>query len=133
MVATGAKGYILHGDYIRQPSGHYQAVVTMASHGPLTVQVWDADRRELLGSRRVPATGTSAPVVVPYVAPPQAPRPNSTGSGLFRIIPVSQPPNDQIEVRVYSAGGVVAKVATVQYQNAPPPGQSPSAATTTHC
>jgi hypothetical protein len=133
MVATGAKGYLLYGGYIRQPAGHYQATVTMASHGPLSVEVWDSDRHELLAKRRVAATGTSAPVVVPYAAPPQVNRPTSIGAGVFRIIPVTAPPNDQIEVRVYSAGHVAAKVSSVQYQAAPARGQAAIAADPAGC
>jgi Predicted membrane protein (DUF2079) len=133
MVATGAKGYVLYGGYIRQAAGNYQATVTMASHGPLSVEVWDSDRKELLGKRVVAATGTSTSVVVPYVAPPQLSRPNSIGAGLFRIIPVAAPPNDQIEVRVYSAGHVAAKVTSVQYQDAGAPVPSATAAARSGC
>jgi len=118
MAADGRQGYVIYGDYAREPAGHYDADVTLTSHGPLSIEVWDSDRDTLLARRIVSATGISNVVTVPFVAPAQLPRPSTSGSAVFKISPIPPPPNDQVEVRVYSAGGVHAKVSSVKYRPA---------------
>jgi hypothetical protein len=133
MVATGGRGYLIYGDYAREAPGSYDAEVTLTSHGPLSVEVWDSDRNVLLARRTVPATGTTAHVIVPFTALAQASRPATSGAGVFRIVPIPPPLNDQVEVRVYTAGGVRAVVSSVRYERASKPGQSVAPRTTTSC
>jgi hypothetical protein len=133
MVATGGKGYVIYGAYDREPAGNHDAVVSMTSHGPLSVEVWDSDRKIILGRRTVAATGGQKTVVVPYVTPPQQTRSSTSGQTLFRVIPIKEPPYDQIEVRIYSAGGVRAKISAVSYQQAPAQGHSATTPTIPNC
>ena len=100
MAADGRQGYVIYGDYAREPAGHYDADVTLTSHGPLSIEVWDSDRDTLLARRIVSATGISNVVTVPFVAPAELPRPSTSGSAVFKISPIPPPPNDQVEVRV---------------------------------
>ncbi len=118
MVADGHQGYVVYGDYAREAAGRYNAEVTLTSHGPLSVEVWDNDRNVLLARRIVSATGTRKHILVPFVAPTQFPRPTTSGSALFKIVPIPPPPNDQVEIRIYSAGGVQAKVTSLNYHPA---------------
>jgi uncharacterized membrane protein len=114
MRADGQPGYLVYGDYVRERRGSYVAAVSMDSAGPVTVEVWDADRSLLLARREIPATGSTATVEVPFTALSQTARPSSAGAGIWRDQPVQPPPNDQVEIRVYTAGQSQAIVHSLQ-------------------
>jgi hypothetical protein len=109
----GGPGYIVYGDYARLPVGSYQAAVSLNSNGPLSVEVWDADRNVLLARREVPSTNGRTTVDVPFQAPRAAASPATEGFGPFRIVPIPPPPNDRVEVRVFSPAGAKASVDTI--------------------
>ena len=113
MTANGGVGYIVYGDYARLPVGSYQANVTLESSGPVSVEVWDADRSKLLSRREVPSTNGHVVVSVPFQAPRPLPVQRTAGTGPFRIVPITAPPNDRIEVRVFSPGGAYTSVNTI--------------------
>ncbi|MGA7418784.1 MAG: DUF2079 domain-containing protein [Acidimicrobiales bacterium] len=111
--ATGQTGYVAWGDYWRLPKGSYVAGIRLSSNGPVSLQVWDSDRQELIAQRQVPSTQADGVVSVPFDAPTPLKRPSTEGSGPFRLMPVQPPPNDQIEVRVYSPGGTAMYVSSI--------------------
>ena len=73
--------------YWREPPGRYVATVTLASTGPATIEVWNADSGVLLARRSLTSTNGPTDVFVdadnsrnvsPYVY---------SGTGPFRIDP----------------------------------------------
>jgi hypothetical protein len=132
MRSDGRHGYLVYGGYLRVSPGAFVAVVTMKSAGPVTVEVWDADRSLLLARRETPPTHGKAAVEVPFSAVSQIARPSTAGSGIWRVTPLPQPPHDQVEIRVYTPGSE-AIVYTTQIVAAPPAGGSLRLTTTTAC
>ncbi|MHB8497908.1 MAG: DUF2079 domain-containing protein, partial [Acidimicrobiales bacterium] len=55
-VGTGQPGYVVAGDYWREPPGHYQVTVELSTTVPVHVEVWNATGNVLLARRDVPPT-----------------------------------------------------------------------------
>ncbi|MHB8324913.1 MAG: DUF2079 domain-containing protein [Candidatus Dormibacteria bacterium] len=105
LVSTGHAGYILVGDYWREPPGHYQASVMLASTGPVNVEVWNATGNVLLARRSIPATYGLQTISMPVDAVRAYPHRLFQGWGPFHAASVPPPAGNQLEIRVWSAGG----------------------------
>ena len=112
-VANGAQGYVVAGDYWRLGVGSYEAAVALRSAGPVSVEVWDADRSQLVARRQLPSTDGSTLVTLPFEAPKEVPPAGSEGFGPFRMTFPPPPAHDQLEVRVYTPGHSAIAVSSV--------------------
>ena len=104
MHSNGGSGYLVDGSHLRVPSGNYLAAVSLASAGPVTVEVWDADRSVLLARHEVPTTNGRTSIEVPFTALGPERRPSTEGTGLWRVDPIPPPSDDAVEIRVYTPG-----------------------------
>lgn len=111
--ATGAPGYVVAGDYWREPAGQYRVTVDLASTVPLNVEVWDDTGSVLLVRRTVATGGRWATVTAPLAATRIHPDRPYSGAGPLSVDPVPPPPGDVLEVRVWSPGGGAVRVRTV--------------------
>jgi len=111
--SNGSAGYVVSGDYWRLAAGNYVAGVRARANSPFSVQIWDADRGVLVAERNVPRTYGDQVIQVPFVAPPALPFPATQGVGPFRVQPNPPPDQDQLEVRIYSAGRSAVAVSSV--------------------
>jgi hypothetical protein len=104
--ATGAKGYVVSGDYWRAQSGSYRAVVSLTSEGPTEIQLWDSTANRLLWSEQMSTIPSPTVVESPAVEMGEAVGEDLYGGSLmFRITPIPPPAGDNLEVRVWSPGG----------------------------
>jgi Predicted membrane protein (DUF2079) len=114
-MASGPEpGYVVDQAYWREPPGRYVATVALASTGPATVEVWNADSGVLLARRSLTSTNGPTDVFVdadnsrnvsPYVY---------RGAGPFQIQPIPPPPGNQLEVRVFAPAGSDVSVYSVE-------------------
>jgi hypothetical protein len=112
MTGTGRPGYLVYGAPRRLSAGTYTAAVSLRSAGPLTLEVWDNDRSQLLERQEIPPTGDTATVDVGFTVPGQSPRPSTAGFGLWRTSPQPPPSNDQIEIRITTPGSPATVYST---------------------
>ncbi len=113
-VGTGRAGYVVSGDYWRVPPGQYRATVELSATIPVHVEVWDATGGILLGRRDLPATDGFTAVSLEVDARRTHPAQPYSGAGPFSILAVPPPPGDELEVRVWSAGGGLVSVSAVE-------------------
>jgi hypothetical protein len=113
MESSLAAGYVIDGDYARLPEGTYDAAVNLTSNGPVSIQVWGADRGTLVAQRQIPSATGPGVVDVPFRTPSAIASPSTSGVGPFRIVPIAPPPHDRIEVRVFSPGGSRVLVTSI--------------------
>jgi uncharacterized membrane protein len=111
--STGAAGYVVDGDYWRLAGGSFVAAVRTRADGPMSVQVWDADRGVLVAQRQIPSTHGEDIVKVPFQVAPSLARPLTEGAGPFRVNEVPPPREDQYEVRVVSPGATAIQVSSI--------------------
>jgi hypothetical protein len=111
--STGNSGYVVSGDYWRLSAGNYVAGVNVQAEGPISVQVWDADRDRLVAQRDLPQTYGPTLVAVPFSSPGHLEVPLTQGAGPFRVRPDPPPYNDQLEVRIYSPGGTPVSASSI--------------------
>ncbi len=115
--SDGKLGYVLDKDYWREPPGLYKATVTVASSVPIDVEVWNATGAVLLVRRQMPPTnGSEALSVIVNAYRHYRHRHYFTGWGPFRALFTPPPSDNQLEVRVWSPGGGVVDVQSVQLQ-----------------
>jgi hypothetical protein len=122
-VATGRRGYVVAGDYWREPPGRYTATVSLSTRVPVNVEVWNDAGRVLLAHQRVPPTNGSEVVTLPVDATRAYPERLYTGAGPFRIKPEPPPPGDPLEIRVWTPGGGQVAVSSLEF--VPSGGSSP--------
>lgn len=118
---TGAAGYVVAGDYWREPPGRYDATVTLSSGGPVNVEVWDATGDVLLGRRTVPGGQGTVTVAQTVDATHVYGQPVYGGAGIMRIDPLPAPPGDELEIRVWTSGGQPVTVGGLSLAPAPSP------------
>lgn len=108
--ATGAAGYVADRLEWRVPTGRYLAQVTMATSGPVNVEVWNDTGNVLLARRTVPASGGPETVVLPVNALTDYPDGVFAGIGPFHADFVPPPAGQRLEVRVWSPGHTAVSV-----------------------
>lgn len=116
LVSTGHAGYVLAKDYWREPAGHYEASVMLASTVPVNVEVWNATGNVLLARRSIPTTVGLETISMPVDAEHAYPQHLYEGWGPFQSASVPPPAGNQLEVRVWSAGGGTVDVQHVALQ-----------------
>jgi hypothetical protein len=114
MAATGATGYVSDGmEWLENP-GRYRAEVTLsasaASGNPVNVEVWDDNTYTLLARRAVTQTDGIQQIMLPVAVPAEPDQTVFRGWGPFRAEFVSPWRGQNIEVRVWSPGGVAVNV-----------------------
>ena len=107
--STVKPGYALSGDYWREPAGNYVASVSLAvaaGSANVNVEVWDASAKRLLVRRVLQHTNGRTTVHLPVGVR------TARGEGVFRgwgawsMTPAAPFPGDNLEIRVWSPGGV---------------------------
>ena len=98
-------GYVLARDYWREPRGHYEIRVTLASTAPVNVEVWNATGDALLARRIVPATAALNTVTLVANADHVFPHRVYRGWGPFQAAFAAPLPGNRLEVRVWEPAG----------------------------
>jgi hypothetical protein len=111
-VATGAGGYVADQLEWRAPTGRYVADVTLATSGPVNVEVWNdtGNPAVLLSRRTVLASGGPLQVTVPVNARTAYRDELFSGLGPFHAEFNAPPPGQRLEVRVWSPGNTQVDV-----------------------
>jgi hypothetical protein len=104
VTSTGGEGYVADGLAWQEPTGSYQASVTLSAAGPVNVEVWDDTGNVLLARRSILATGAAESIVIPFHASTDYRAHAYTGWGPFRAYLTQPPPGQRLEVRVWSPG-----------------------------
>jgi len=112
--STGMSGYVVAQDYFSLEKGSYRATVTLASSVPVNVEVWNDTSGQLLARRSLPATEGYRTVQFAFGLRKLAPSKVFHGVGPFTIDPVPPRRGNQIEIRVWTAGGGVTTVSWIQ-------------------
>lgn len=112
--STGRPGYVADQAYWREPPGHYRAGVSLSATGPVTVEVRNVTGHVLLARREVQATDGPAEVLMDVHSSRVFPEPVYRGEGPFLIHPVPPPAHNQLEVRVWTAGGASVNVYSIE-------------------
>jgi hypothetical protein len=113
-LANGRLGYVVEGDYWWELPGKFQATTVLSSTVPVNVEVWNATADELLARREVPATNGSVAITMSFALDGLAAEKLYRGLGLFSVDPVPPPPGNQLEIRVWSPGGGLVSVASLE-------------------
>lgn len=116
LAATGARGYVLAGDYWRELPGRYRASVTLSATVPVRVELWDATADRLLARRSIAPTVGPERVTLVGDETHTVRRSGLLGVGPFIARFPPPPPGDALEVRVWSPGGGTVDVTSVGLQ-----------------
>lgn len=117
--STGRAGYVLAGDYWREPAGAFVATVRLTSQVPLNVEVWNATRNVLLTRRTVPPNSGFETITLQVAAEHIYPPHLSSGWGPFQKLSVPRPSGNRLEIRVWSPGHGLVEVAEVSLRRVP--------------
>jgi hypothetical protein len=102
--ATGAEGYVVDQLEWLVPTGRYTAEVTLATSGPVSVEVWNETGDVLLTRRTVVASGGPLQVTLPVDARTAYHARVFSGFWPFRADSILPPAGQRLEVRVWSPG-----------------------------
>lgn len=105
--SIGSAGYIVNGLFSREPLGTYETRVRISTTTASSwLQVWNATGSTLLMNRELPSTGGKIETFsYAFMIPHHFPHPHFfEGVGPWRITPPSPPPNNQIELEIYTTG-----------------------------
>jgi len=116
LAATGARGYVLAGDYWRELPGRYRASVTLSATVPVRVELWDATADRLLARRSIAPTVGPERVTLVGNETHTVRRSGLLGVGPFIARFPPPPAGDALEVRVWSPGGGTVDVTSVGLQ-----------------
>jgi hypothetical protein len=112
--ASRTGGYVLDGaDFVRAV-GKFDLQVRLSTSGPANVEMWNDDGDVLLARRIIPATRGIMIVDVPVANTHLFRARVATGSFIFKTHPVSPPPGNLLEARVYLPAGSVGTVYGVR-------------------
>lgn len=118
LAASGRRGYVLAGDYWREPPGPYRASVTIDSSGPVNVEVWNDTGDVLLARRSVPPNGRMDTVSFSVAAARFYSHHLFQGWGPFQMASVPRQGGDRLEIRVWSPGQATVLIKQVRLQPA---------------
>jgi hypothetical protein len=120
-VATGADGYVADQLAWQVPTGHYMAEVTLATSGPVNVEVWNDTGNALLARRTVMATEGPVAVMLPVDAVTAYQARLFSGFWPFHADFIPPPPGQRLEVRVWSPGHAFVSVYSADLAPLPRP------------
>lgn len=113
LASSGRTGYVLSGDYWREPAGMFIATVRLATQVPLNVEVWNVTGNVLLARRSI-LPGRGFQTITIQVESDRIYRPDiSSGWGPYQKLSVPRPSGNRLEIRVWSPGHGYAEVAGV--------------------
>jgi hypothetical protein len=104
MASTQRSGYVVDHAYWRATPGVYRANIALAVSSSANVEVWNATTSTMLTRQSVPGTNGRTTVQTTFELPSTPPEHLFSGWGPWRT-DVVEPTGDQLEVRVWSAGG----------------------------
>jgi len=104
VASTGRAGYVVNGDFWREPPGDYKATVTLAASGPFNVEVWNTTGNVLLANRSLPSTRGLETVSIPVPATRAYAQHRFQGLGPFHVEFLPPPAGDLLVVEVLSSG-----------------------------
>jgi len=110
VTSTGNRGYVANELAWQEPTGHYQATVTLSASGPVNVEVWDDTANMLLARRIVWTTNGIENLSMRVSAPAGYTAQVFRGWGPFRADFTEPPAGQRLEVRVWSPGGETVNV-----------------------
>lgn len=113
MASTGKRGYVVYGDYWREPVGAYSATVTLAATGPVVISVYNSSAGTLLAQRQLSGTSGKTQVTLIAANSTVVRKPVFSGAGPFTINRGLTPQHNQLEIRVWSAGHSLVNVYSV--------------------
>jgi len=108
--ASGSAGYVVRGDYWRERAGRYQVSVRLATDGPVDVEARDATSKVLLWREALEATGSVQTVTTIVDLRRIAGEHAYQGWGPFRSQVLQPARGDNLELRVWTPGGVAVSV-----------------------
>ncbi len=112
--SQGRSGYLTFGDYWGLPTGDYEARVRLASASPLNVEVWNATSGALVARAHVLPTHGVVDVELPFAFTKATTKPKAfSGFGPVAVLRGPPPPEDQLEVRVWTPTRARASVYNV--------------------
>ncbi len=114
--SVGKKGYILSGAYWRLSPGNHHLSIRFSSIGDVNVEVWNATANAMLLRRTLNSFGKTIDLTADFKNVHQVAPRLYKGWGFFTFQPVARPPNNQIEVRIWTSGTSIAKIYTVGLQ-----------------
>lgn len=102
--SNGTAGYVIDHAYWRLHPGTFTAFASMSVTGVAEFEVWDSDTHRLLSRMSVPDTDGRTKIEAPFQLT------SAPGAGLFEgwgiwRMQLTPPSGDQIEVRIWDAGG----------------------------
>lgn len=104
--STAKAGYTLDQAYWRQGIGAYEASVSLSVAQRANVEVWDASTGKLLARRSLRQTGGRETVKLRVLVRATPGDHVYHGWGIWQTRPAAPPPGDNLEIRVWSPGGV---------------------------
>ena len=113
LVARGKPGYVIAGDYWREPPGTYTATVALNARGPVNLEVWNATSEVLLARLTVPQTRAPTVVSLSVNAEHLYPHQVFQGWGPFEGGFPGPPRDDQLEIRVWTPGGALISIGSI--------------------
>jgi hypothetical protein len=115
VVASGESGYVVAGAYWLEPPGRYSATMRLSCSGRVVLEVRDATTNKRLSQAVVAPTHGIQKVDAPPAAVRRVAGESAySGIGPFRISPIRAPYGDQIEIRVWTPGGVDVNVYSLE-------------------
>jgi len=113
---TGRAGYVISSDYFRMKPGNYQALVTLSTTVPVTIQVWNDTGNVLLTQRYLPSTNGYRTITLPVRATRRYIPRIFSGWGPFHVGVVPRPRGQRLEIRVWTPGKGIVRVTWVQFK-----------------
>jgi uncharacterized membrane protein len=117
--STGAYGYVTDQLAWQMPTGRYVAEVTLATSGPVNVEVWDDTGNVLLARHSIATSGGIERVTLPVDALTPYPASSFSGFGPFHADFIAPPAGQRLEVRVWSPGNTFVSVYNADLSPAP--------------
>lgn len=121
LTSNGHRGYVLSGDYWREPPGRYRASVTLASSGPVNVEVWNDSGNALLARRSLLPTNGWETITFPVVSQHAYAQYRFSGWGPFRAASAPVPRANRLEIRIWTPGSSTLTISGIGLSRIGPP------------
>lgn len=113
MASNGKAGFVFQQAYWREPVGNYNLKVTMSSSVPTFLEAWNTTGNQLLFRQELPPTNGFTTITKNIQNPVKYKSHIFEGWGPFVDSPVT-PVHNQIEIRLWTYGGGVVNVRSLQ-------------------